>query len=108
MSNLLDRRISLSGMGSGIALSTVGLTLGGAFNNPALASNISPYKTLVLLELKGGNDGLNTVIPFMDKEKARVIVRNALRLVDFQGIERMVRINSSDIGLKDLEYIENL
>ena len=68
MSNLLDRRIFLSGMGSGIALSTVGLILGGVFTNPALASNISPYKTLVLLELKGGNDGLNTVIPFMDKE----------------------------------------
>ena len=48
---------------------------------------------------------LEDAIPFMDKEKARVIVRNALRVVDFQGIERMVRINSSDIGLKDLEYI---
>ena len=68
MSNLLDRRIFLSGMGSGIALSTLGLTLGGVFTNPVLASSISPYKTLVLLELKGGNDGLNTVIPFMDKE----------------------------------------
>ena len=50
---------------------------------------------------------LEDAIPFMDKEKARVIVRNALRVVDFQGIERMVRINSSDIGLKDLFFKAN-
>lgn len=40
-----------------------------------------------------------------EKEGARFIVRNALREVDFMGIERMVRINQGQMGIKDIEYI---
>ena len=36
---------------------------------------------------------------------ARILVRNALRSVDFKGAERMVRINQGDRGLEDLEFI---
>lgn len=39
------------------------------------------------------------------KEEARILVRNALRQVDFYGAERMVRINQLPEGLKDLEEI---
>lgn len=39
------------------------------------------------------------------KDSARLIVRNALRVVDFMGAERMVRINQLPLGLKDLEEI---
>lgn len=39
------------------------------------------------------------------KDEARILVRNALRQVDFKGAERMVRINQGERGLKDLEYI---
>ncbi len=39
------------------------------------------------------------------KDDARLIVRNALRAVDFLGAERMVRINQLPLGLKDLEEI---
>jgi uncharacterized protein (DUF1501 family) len=36
-----------------------------AINNKALNNNIGQYSNLlILVELKGGNDGFNTVIPF--------------------------------------------
>jgi len=40
-----------------------------------------------------------------DKPAARVLVRNALRCIDFIGAERMVRINQGELGLEDLGEI---
>jgi citrate lyase subunit beta/citryl-CoA lyase len=40
-----------------------------------------------------------------EKDAARLLVRNALRSVDFEGAERMVRINRLPLGLADLEAI---
>lgn len=40
-----------------------------------------------------------------EKDAARVVVRNALRCVDFMDAERMVRINQPPLGLADLEEI---
>ena len=40
-----------------------------------------------------------------EKDAARILVRNALRAINFYGAERMVRINQGDRGLKDLEFI---
>ena len=48
---------------------------------------------------------LEDSVPPDEKDKARIIVRNALRMADFQGAERMVRINSGEVGFKDLEFI---
>lgn len=39
------------------------------------------------------------------KDEARLMVRNALRTIDFKGAERMVRINQGARGLLDLDYI---
>jgi citrate lyase subunit beta/citryl-CoA lyase len=39
------------------------------------------------------------------KDAARILVRNALRSIDFKGAERMVRINQGQRGLEDLEFI---
>ncbi|GAB4184164.1 MAG: hypothetical protein Kow00108_21750 [Calditrichia bacterium] len=39
------------------------------------------------------------------KDDARLLVRNALRALDFKGCERMVRINQLPLGLADLEAI---
>lgn len=56
-----------------------------------------------------GADGLildleDSVAP-AEKDAARILVRNALRVLDFRGAERMVRINQGDRGLADLEAI---
>ena len=40
-----------------------------------------------------------------EKDAARLLVRNALRSVDFGPCERMVRINQLPLGLEDLEEI---
>jgi citrate lyase subunit beta/citryl-CoA lyase len=40
-----------------------------------------------------------------EKDAARVLVRNALRAVDFDACERMVRINQLPLGLEDLDEI---
>ena len=40
-----------------------------------------------------------------EKDAARILVRNALRGVDFAGCERMVRINQLPLGLADLEEV---
>ena len=40
-----------------------------------------------------------------EKDSAQLIVRNALRSVDFYGAERMVRINQLPRGLTDLRYV---
>lgn len=40
-----------------------------------------------------------------EKDAARILVRNALRSIDFMGAERMVRINQLPMGLEDLEWI---
>ncbi len=40
-----------------------------------------------------------------EKDAARILVRNALRSVDFHGAERMVRINQGERGLEDVDMI---
>ena len=40
-----------------------------------------------------------------EKDAARILVRNALRAVDFASAERMVRINQLPLGLADLEEV---
>ncbi|MGA2903710.1 MAG: aldolase/citrate lyase family protein [Candidatus Korobacteraceae bacterium] len=48
---------------------------------------------------------LEDSVHFAEKDAARVLVRNALRAVDFGAAERMVRINQLPLGLADLEEI---
>jgi citrate lyase subunit beta/citryl-CoA lyase len=48
---------------------------------------------------------LEDSVHFAEKDTARLLVRNALRSVDFGAAERMVRINQLPLGLQDLEQI---
>ena len=56
-----------------------------------------------------GPDGvildLEDAVAPSEKDAARCIVRNALRVVDFGGAELMVRINQGERGLADLEWV---
>ena len=56
-----------------------------------------------------GSDGiifdLEDSVYISEKDAARLLVRNALRAVDFLGCERMVRINQIPLGLEDLDEI---
>jgi citrate lyase subunit beta/citryl-CoA lyase len=48
---------------------------------------------------------LEDSVSYSEKRSAQLLVRNALRSVDFYGSERMVRINQLPEGIKDLRYI---
>lgn len=68
-------------------------------DQPRLIINAGLYKPDgIILDLE------DAVAP-PEKESTRFIVRNALRQIDFMGAERMVRINQSPVGIKDLDFI---
>ena len=48
---------------------------------------------------------LEDSVAHSEKDAARLMVRNALRAVNFYGAERMVRINQLPRGLEDLKFI---
>lgn len=68
-------------------------------NTPKLALNAGIHKPDgIILDLE------DSVAP-AKKTEAAILVRNALRSVNFYGAERMVRINQLPQGLDDLEYV---
>lgn len=68
-------------------------------NNPGMFLNAGLHSPDgVILDLE------DSVAPDK-KDEARILVRNALRAVDFYGAERMVRINQGDRGMADLESV---
>ncbi len=70
-------------------------------NNPKLLINAGIYGSNgIILDLE------DSVTP-EKKNEARFLVRNALRSVDFYGVERMVRINQLPGGLDDLDFCVN-
>ncbi|MCI0523313.1 MAG: aldolase/citrate lyase family protein [Bacteroidales bacterium] len=68
-------------------------------NNPGMFLNAGLHSPDgVILDLE------DSVAPDR-KDEARILVRNALRAVNFYGAERMVRINQGERGLIDLESV---
>ncbi|VAX28637.1 Citrate lyase gamma chain, acyl carrier protein / Citrate lyase beta chain [hydrothermal vent metagenome] len=68
-------------------------------NEPKFFPNAGLHKPDgVILDLE------DSVAP-TEKDAAQLIVRNALRAIDFYGAERMVRINQLPQGLDDLKYV---
>ena len=68
-------------------------------NNPGMFLNAGLHSPDgVILDLE------DSVAPER-KDEARILVRNALRAVNFYGAERMIRINQGGRGLEDLECL---
>lgn len=68
-------------------------------NNPSLMINAGLHSAYgIILDLE------DSVAPDK-KSEARILVRNALRQIDFHGAERMIRINQGKTGLEDLCYV---
>ena len=68
-------------------------------NNPGLMINAGLHSAEgIILDLE------DSVAP-EKKDEARILVRNALRQINFMGAERMVRINQGERGLKDLHAV---
>ncbi len=70
-------------------------------NNPAMMINAGIHHPHgIILDLE------DSVAP-EKKNEARILVRNALRNIDFYGAERMVRINQLPLGLEDASVVAN-
>ncbi len=68
-------------------------------NNPAMMINAGIHEPDgIILDLE------DSVAPDR-KDEARILVRNALRNVEFYGAERMVRINQLPLGLEDASVV---
>ncbi len=68
-------------------------------NSPKLALNAGVYGAdAIILDLEDA-------VAVDRKFEAAILVRNALRSVDFYGAERMVRINQLPRGLDDLDFV---
>lgn len=68
-------------------------------NNPKLMINAGIYGASgIILDLEDS-------VALDRKAEARLLVRNALRSLDFHGAERMVRINQLPAGLEDLKAV---
>ena len=82
----LDRRELLAGMAGLSAMSMVPPAFAQAAQAAATQAATSG-KVLVILELSGGNDGLNTVVPYVDdayyRQRPNIgIPKNELRIID--------------------------
>ena len=68
-------------------------------NQPKLMLNAGLHKPdALILDLEDS-------VTFDEKLSARLITRNALRVLNFYDAEKMVRINPGELGLQDLEEI---
>jgi citrate lyase subunit beta/citryl-CoA lyase len=68
-------------------------------NSPGLMINAGLHSAEgIILDLE------DSVAP-EKKDESRILVRNALRQINFYGAERMVRINQGDRGLEDLHFV---
>src|SRR5688500_16284585 len=89
---MLSRRQFLTRTLQGSSLFALGTVVPGFVFNTARAAEAGKDTILVVIEMTGGNDGLNTVIPYRDDlyHKARPTLRFAK--------EQVIKIND-DIGL---------
>src|SRR6516165_8467949 len=82
---MLDRRQFLTRTLQGSSLLALGSVVPQFLVNTARAAEPGKDNILVVLEMTGGNDGLNTVIPYADDQYHKV--RKTLRLTKEQVVK---------------------
>lgn len=65
-------------------------------------SEISGYRNLIIIQLSGGNDGLNTIVPFQNDIYHQLRPNIAKSGNDLLKLNDELSINSSCLGLKEL------
>lgn len=92
-----------------LGVAVLGGTLPAAFmqaafaaETPALGSTIDPGNALVIVQMGGGNDGLNTVIPWSDDTYHRLRPTIALDAKSILRIDDRIGFNPALAGLNEL------
>lgn len=83
------------------ALGALGLTVGLPFS-PALAAANNDKRILVVVELSGANDGLNTLVPYADDAYYRLRPRIGLPADKLRKIDDHYGFNPSMLGFEKL------
>jgi len=98
------RRDFLKAGGSGLALGALGATgLAPAFSNAIAADSARKSgKILVILELSGGNDGLNTLVPYGDDAYYRHRPKLGIRAGNLRKIDDHFGFNNGMAGFERL------
>lgn len=96
----IDRRRALLGgltILGGVGISARTARASALSRASGLLRGIEDQRTLVLIQLSGGNDGLSTVVPFGDdaygraRSKTRIGEREVLRVDDYRGLHPKLR-----------------
>jgi len=74
----------------------------GAKNFEESVGSAYPGRTLVVLELMGGNDGLNTVIPYTDNAYPQVRARIGIPVSSVLQLDSKLGLNPQMTGIKSL------
>src|SRR5450631_4259117 len=72
------------------------------FEETVEADAAASGRTLVILELMGGNDGLNTVIPYADAKYPQVRSRIGIPVASVLPLDEKLGLNPQMTGLKAL------
>jgi len=96
----MDRRefVKKSVLASGLML-VPSFLKGMEFMSP---SEISGYRNLVIIQLSGGNDGLNTIVPFQNDLYHQLRPNIAKSSNELFKLNDELSINASCVGLKEL------
>ena len=102
----MDRRQFLRKIGILTGAGTVSMTVGSiplrAFGPSLLKTNRPNGKVLVLIQLSGGNDGLNTVIPIEDSIYYNARPNIAIRKSDALKLNSLTGLHPSMGNLKEI------
>ncbi len=98
-------RRGLYGIGIGAGLPTILNRTSAALSAEAIrgtSMEAHPERIMVVVELSGGNDGLNTVVPYGDSEYYRVRPNIGIRESELIGVEPGLGFHPSLVGFERL------
>ncbi|MFL5243317.1 MAG: DUF1501 domain-containing protein [Gemmataceae bacterium] len=111
---MLDRRTFLARTLQGSSLLALGGVVPQFLANTARAAEVGKDSVLVVIEMTGGNDGLNTVIPYADDiyQKARPTLRFAkdkvIKVDDYIGLHPAMKAFGTMLQNQSLAIVQGV
>src|SRR5271154_1695464 len=97
----ISRRKFIS-VGAGAVLGSSQLLLAAANATSVSSRGTNPSRTLVIVQLAGGNDGLNTIIPYGSKHYYQARPNLAIKANDILPLTDLIGMHPSMSALSEL------